>query len=266
MNKKAINRKNILSSLIKSLNPLKYTIALWEQGAASFGRTDRWSDIDLMLVVDDKKVGDAFKVIEKALGDVSKIDRKFRIPEPAWHGLSQCFYTLKDASPFLFIDICVIKKSIKDKFLQFRIHGKPLVYFDKSGIVKDDPVDKGAMLKKMRGRIETMKVTFPMLQMETLKELNRGNDVEAFSFYLGNTFRPLVEILGIKHRPYHYNFHTRYVYYEFPKDVIERLEKLVFVPDARALRKARDDAEIWFWETMRSIDIKEVKALLDGKP
>lgn len=237
---------------------------MWEQGAASFDRVDQWSDIDLMLVVYDNKIEDAFKVTEKALLKISSFKYKYRIPEPAWHGHSQCFYFLKNTNPFMFLDLCIMKKTAKDKFLQYSIHGLPQVVFDKAGIVKDDRVDKITHLKKIEERIKFLKVTFPLFQVEVLKELNRNNDIEAFSFYLGTTFRPLVEVLRIKYTPYHYNFHTRYVYYELPDAIVKRLQKLLFIPNGKALRIKQKEAEKWFLEIIDSIDIKAIKAALDN--
>lgn len=248
-----ITRKDIIVALISALEPLTYVHALWEGGAASFNRVDEWSDIDLYVACDDDHVEETFKSMERALSDLTPIDLTFRLPEPTWHGHSQVFWRLKDANPFLFLDIVVMKKPSKEKFLQYKIHGKPLIHFDKSGVVKDDPIDTQFFLKKLETRLETLKTNFELFQVLTLKELNRGNDVEALSYYIAYTYKPLVEVLRIKYCPHHHNFFTSYVYYELPAEVVKRLHRFYFIADAKELRKRRDEAETWFWDVVKSI-------------
>ncbi len=262
MKEVGITRKNIIDTLITTLKPLDYINALWEAGAASFNRIDEWSDLDLIVDVEDERVGDTFESIEKAVLTLSEIDLKFRLPEPTWHGHSQVFYRLKKATPFLFLDIVVIKKSSKDKFLQFQIHGEPIVHFDKIGVVKNDPIDSKSFLNRIEKRLETLKTTFDLFQVLTLKELNRGNDITALSFYMGYTYRPLVEVLRIKYYPLHFNFYTSYVHYDLPPEVVKRLHSLCFVANPEDLRKYQAEADTWFWEVVKSINLDEVRLKL----
>lgn len=256
---KSIGREDIVASLVRTLEPLEYVHAFWEAGAASFDRVDQWSDIDLYAVVEDDCVDRAFKCVEQALSSLSEIELKFRLPEPTWHGHSQSFYRLKKAGPYLYIDLVVMKKSSKDKFLQFQIHGVPVVYFDKIGVVKDDAVDLELFLDGIEKRLETLKILFGMFQVDTLKELNRGNDIEAHTFYMNNTLRPLVEALRIKYSPFHYNFRTHYIYYDLPPEVVKRLHSLTYIADSKELRKRRAEAEEWFWEVVRGVDRKALR-------
>lgn len=259
---KQATRKVVLAVLTKALKPQDFSLALWEQGAASFGRVDKWSDIDLCLVVKDKKVENAFRVVEKALTKSFGIALRFRLPEPAWHGQSQCFYRLSGASPFLFVDLAVMKASSKDKFLQYDIHGEPATLFDKAGIVKNDMINQKEFAKKLEARLETLKLTFEIFQVEVLKELNRGNYMEALPFYHGMTLRPLVEVLRIKHCPYRFNFHTRYVYYDLPPKVVKRLHKFVFIGSPEELKARQGEAVKWFREEIGSIKTNDLKRSL----
>lgn len=259
MRRNHITRKDIITTLITALKPLNYMYALWEAGAAAFDRVDEWSDIDLYIVVEDEHIEETFLSMKRALLLISEFDLTFRLPEPTWHGHSQVFWRLKNASHFLFLDIVVMKRSSKDKFLQFAVHGRPLIHFDKIDVVKDEQIDPGFFLKKIEARLETLKTTFPLFQVLTLKELNRGNDVEALSYYVSYTYRPLLEILRIKYCPYHYNFFTTYIYYELPPGVVNRLKELYFIANTEALRKCQTEAETWFWEIVKSINLNDVK-------
>jgi len=264
MDKIKIVRNDIVGVLVDTLQPIDYVCAAWQAGAAAFDRVDEWSDIDFYVVVEDDRVEDTFKVIEKSIETLSEIELKYRLPEPTWHGHSQGLIRLKDTSPFLFLDIAIMKRSSKDKFLQYKIHNKPLVHFDKIGVAKDDPLDPDTFLKRIQSQIEMTKTKFKLFQVLTLKELNRGNTLTALSFYMAYTFRPLVEILRTKFCPQRYNFYTSYLHYDLPDDVAKRLEKLYFVADPGVLGKCREEVEEWFWKEVETIDFDDVKKKLES--
>ncbi len=257
-----ISREKIITALVTTLRPLDFVYAMWEMGAASFDRVDEWSDIDLIIVVEDEQVEDTFIAMEKIFEKNPGFKLQYRLPESTWHGHSQVFWLLKDASPFLMLDMVVMKRSAENKFLQFRIHGEPVVHFDKCGIVKDDPVDVDALLTQLKGRVESLKVNFALFQTLTTKELNRGNYIEAMGFFLAYTVRPLISILRLKHYPYHHNFYFRYIHYELPKDIVERLQKFYFVSVPEDLWKLRDEAESWFKEEVETINWDSVQKQL----
>ena len=107
----------------------------------------------------------------------------------------------------------------------------------------------------MKERLSALRVTFDLFQILTLKELERRNDIEALAFYQGYTLRPLVEALRIRFAPTRYNFHTRYVQYDLPADVVQKLEALFFVKDVFDLRAKREQAERWFYQALDEIHI-----------
>ena len=257
-----ITRHDILQALRSAMEPLDYVHAMWEGGAAAFDRVDEWSDIDLQFDVDDERVEDTFLAVDAALAALSPIDLRYRLPDPTWHGHSQVFYRMVDASPFLLLDLSVSKRSSTDKFLQREVHGNPVVHFDKSGVIVMKPLDVDGVVARRRGRVETMRITFEMFQPFVDKELNRGNSVEAVAFYHGSTLRPLVEALRIRYCPARSGFHTRYVQYDLPADAVTRLERLFYVTSPDDLRRGREDADRWFRETIEAIDFDEVGRLL----
>jgi len=93
-----------------------------------------------------------------------------------------------------------------------------------------------------------------------LKELGRGNWVEALVFYNNATLKLLVELLRIRYRPAQSTFHTRYIYYDFPEEVVRRLERLYFVANPEELAAKRSEAEAWFFELLGGIDLDEALA------
>ncbi len=257
-----LDRTAITQAFIAGLKPLDHVLAFWEAGSIAFGRSDKWSDLDLCIAASDDQIEPVMQKIGEIVDGLGGYDLVHRLPEPTWHGHSQVFYRLKNASPFLFIDAVAIKESSHDKFLQFAIHGKPVVHFDKKGIVKDDPIDIDAFIERLKARVDFLKTTFELYKVLTLKELNRHKDIIAFPYYFAMTLRPLIEVLRITHAPHHYNFFTAYIDHDLPAEIYQRLQKFFFVPDGLALLRAHTDACAWFQETIEHIDFGEVRKKL----
>ena len=252
---KNLSFETILAQLTAGLEPLKYVQAMWEGGAASSGRRDAWSDIDLQIVVDDDCVEPAFQALESSLESLSPIDLKYELPQPTWHGHAQAFYRLKDASPFLLLDLCIMKASSVDKFLEPEIHGPAQVLFDKTGVTANiPPLDMDALSDRLKQRRQALRVTFDLFQVFITKELNRGNPIEAMAYYQAYTLRPLVEVLNMRYRPARSNFYTRYVYSELPDEVARRLEPLIFIRDQADLAEKHSQAGQWFHQEMDRFD------------
>jgi hypothetical protein len=261
-NRKTVTRELVIQTLVNALEPLNYVHAFYEGGAAAFNRIDEWSDLDLYLVVDDEKANETFVEVEKTLKSLSPIKQKIDLPQTAWQGVSQAFYRLKDADDFLIIDLCVLKLTSPEKFLEPKTHGDVVFYFNKSGKVKPPQLDQEALVRKVHERLERLQARCDMFNNFVQKEINRGHLLEAIDLYHGLTLATLVEALRIKHNPIHYNFRMEYVHYELPSEVIEKLERLFFVKNAKDLKEKYSEASAWFCKTLKEIDQKEIERLI----
>ena len=260
--KAKLTRKKIIEALVEALKPLDYVHAFYEGGAVAFDRVDEWSDLDLYLVVDDEKVNETFVVVEKTLKSLSPIKQKIDLPQTAWPGVSQAFYRLKDANDYLIIDLCVLKLSSLEKFLEPEIHGNVVFYFNKSGKVKPLPLDRDALVRRLNERMGQLQARFGMFNNFVQKEINRGHHLESIDLYHGLTLATLVEALRIKHNPIHYNFKMEYLHYELPSETIKKLEHLYFVKDEKDLQEKYREAIKWFNKTMQEINQKEIERLI----
>ncbi len=247
----ALTREAILAGLREALEPLEHVYALWEGGAAAFNRVDEWSDIDVMVDVEDERAAEAMTLCERTLAALSPITLKYEVPQPAWHGHLQTFFQLQDAGPYLVVDLAVIRHSNPKKFLEPEVHGQARVHFDKTGVVAGAPaLNEAALKEQLAARRAALRVTFPLFQPLILKEVRRGNAIEAAAFYQGFTLRPLVEALRLRHCPARYNFHTRYAHYDLPAEVVSRLARLFYPTDLADLERKQAEAEGWFGELM----------------
>jgi hypothetical protein len=246
--RKELTREDIINALVEALKPLDFVQAFYEGGAAAFKRIDEWSDIDIYLIVDDDKVGEALQTTEKALKMLSPITVKFDMVKGAWSDISQAFYRLEKAPEFLLVDLAVIKSTSEEKFLQPEIHGEVLFYFNKSSTIKAASLDKKAFTRKLCKRIDQLRARFDVFNIFVRKELNRGNVLEALELYHSITLATLIEILRIMHNPYHHDFKTRYIHYELPSETVENLKQLFFVESDGFLYEKYDRASLWIRE------------------
>ncbi|MBD2043633.1 nucleotidyltransferase domain-containing protein [Microcoleus sp. FACHB-672] len=247
-------RAVILETIIAALLPIDWVLALWQGGSAAHGYTDEWSDIDIAVIVEDYRVQDTFDILEQSLKTISEIQFKWRVPEPAWHGHSQCFYQLEGVNPFLQIDFAVLKRSSRNDFLEVERHGNVVVGFDKANLVTPPALDKIKHLQEMQARLAILKNNFDFLQIFVKKELNRGNLVAAISNYHSHTLNPLIEVLGMLYRPNRYDFETKYFNRDFPVEVIDQVENLYCLSSLDDLAKKQQEAELLFAETVKKVE------------
>jgi len=258
VSEKMLTRDAIIQSLVEALKPLDYVHAFYEGGAAAFNRIDEWSDIDLYLVIEDEKVGDAFAVVENALKALSPIKQKYEIPQLPWPGVSQAFYRLEHASEYLIIDLAVLKLSSPEKFLTPEIHGSVVFYIRKPSKVAALPLDRNALEKKLWERLARLRARFEMFSNFVQKEINRRNYLEAIDLYYALMLAILVEALRIRYKPIHHDFKMKYVRHELPALIVQRLKLLYFVRNEDDLRVKYQEAAKWFQEIVGEIDKKKI--------
>jgi hypothetical protein len=258
---KTVGRNQILRALTAALEPLDYVNAMWEAGAISWGRLDRYSDIDLQLDVKDNKVKDAMKTVENALKTLSPIQKRYEVIGPS-HGHWQCFYKLEKSTDFLLVDLCIMKHSAKDKFLERERHGEPVFYFNKRNTIRTKGLDKKAYAKTLSTRLERIKARLDLFNCFVEKELQRGNHLEAIDIYRAVVLGSLIEVLRMKYHPLHHDFGTRYLHYELPPSVVKTLKSFMFIKDERDLRKKHKAALQWFNKIVSGLDPKRLVSRL----
>jgi len=257
-----VERSVVWRSLTYALEPVAYVHALWEAGAAAFGRVDPWSDIDAYVVVDDDRVPDVFRVIEAALEGVSPIEQKYEVTHPPESGLFQAFYRLRDASPFLIVDLAVFTRSARGKYLEPELHGKAVFAFNKAQAVEIPHVDTVRFVAALMERKAHLRARFDMFHIFVEKEVHRGNWVEAMDAYRAIVLDSLLEVLRMKHNPVHYSFRSRYVHYELPLEVVSRFQRLCYVRDQHDFQEKYREGVKWFRQALGEVEEAEVRARL----
>ena len=243
-----INRTQLIATLRQALERNPAVCAAWEGGSAAFTYMDDLSDVDAVVVVEDDAVDAVFDAVEAALAALSPIDLRHDITGTV--GYQQRFYRLRDASPFLVVDLVLLRRGDPLLFREVELHGKGTTWLDRYNLLNTKHLDAQADLAQAKARLPALRAAFDMFQHIPTKERLRGRAVEALSFYHAMTLRPLVEALRIRHCPQLRNFGLRYLDRDLPADVVARIQPLMFVSDLADLERKHALAQAWFWETV----------------
>ncbi len=234
-----------LRRFLAGLDPV---VAAWEGGSAATGFKDRHSDLDLAVVCREETVEQVITAVDGFLGERFGIGRRFRIPEPAWHGFSQVFYRLLDTPEFYYVDAAFIRESLPDKFTASDRHGDAVVWFQKERVLDTSPTPDEQVLARSRKFYRMVLDQDFLMITEIEKALARKRFPEAFPFYFQFLARNLAVLLNLKHRPRKADFGLRYAFRDYPSEdaaLVEDLMKASSLEDLeskyrRALKRYRE--------------------------
>jgi hypothetical protein len=211
------DRKYVSDDLLRLFQTIPAIRAVWEGGSAATGFLDEFSDLDLSIVCHDDAVESIFQTLENHLQKIYGIQRKLRIPEPAWHGFSQCFYQIEHVPALFYLDIAIIKLSLPDKFTEPDRHGNAVIWYDLDQCYQPRPSTPEAIEKRCKTAFRNATATDFLMKFEVKKALARHLFSEAFPAYYNYLMRNLVPLLNLKHRPAKVDFGVRYSYRDYPE-------------------------------------------------
>lgn len=245
-----LDRAALREAIGHALAPLDWVLAACEAGSAAFGRADAHSDLDLLVHVEDGRIDALIDFMDALVGARWGVNLRYRVPEPAWHGMGQVFYQLRDAPPSLLLDLCVSSPSRPNRLTERERHGEPGVIFDRTGQVAATALDPVAWDERVRGRVEALRVLFPMFQTLTERAVARGQPLDALGAWHAHTLRPLVELLRIRYAPARHDFGMRYLQVDLPTEVHDRLAALAYVAGPDEIGARLPEAAAWFQELL----------------
>ena len=261
----ALDRNSLVAAVVDAVRDRPDVLAAWEGGSAAWGNADRWSDADVQLLAadDDPATSTAiFDAVERALAAGDGITHRFDVPEPAWHGHAQRFHRVAAAGPFVMLDLVVVRPGVPERFLAPEQHGHARVLFDRGAPgaphTAPPPFDANAHRTRMRRAYDDAVARFDLFQPLVVKDIARGRLVDAIAFYHGLTLRPLVTLLGLRHRPLRFDFGNRYLHADLPPAEAAQLADLFAVRDLADLADKHPAACRWFHALAREVDIDAV--------
>lgn len=227
--------KDTLKAILEARDDV---VAAWEGGSAATGFLDDHSDLDLLVVL---KQGAETEPVFKAMAELFEsgwgILNSFRMPEPAWHGLSQCFYRLDKLPPLFYCDIAVTGEENPNKLTEPERHGHAVIWFDKGGIYTSDPMP-AEELNKLRDRMFAVATgTWWLMLLELKKALARDNWLSALGNYNALLQRHVVSLMNLKYRPWKADFGSRYAERDYPPQAADELIWLTQVASLQDIRE-----------------------------
>ena len=249
MKSRRVGRQDVTGALSTALERLRFVRAFWEGGSAAFDRVDKWSDLDLYILVDEEKTAKTFDVVERTLSALSPITLTYAV-ESGYEGVSQKFYRLRDAGEFAVVDLAIVTPKSPEMFLTPEIHGNNVFYFNKRKAARAKPFDGPSFDKRREERLNRLALRFEMFNNYVAKELEREHPLEALEDYRGITLATLVEALRMRYSPLHYDFRAHYVDRELPAEVRRRLIRLSYVKDPEDLKARYREATKWCMEAL----------------
>ena len=250
MKSKRLAREDVTDAMTTSLRRFHFVRAFWEGGSAAYNRVDRWSDLDLYLLVDERKVSSTFKIVESTLRALSPISLTYEV-ESGFEGVAQKFYKLKNMDEFSVIDLAVLTARSPENFLTPEIHGDCVFYFNKRNAARAKPLNRTSLARRRRRRLDRLAMRFELFNNYVVKELERGHSLEALEDYRAVTLATLVEALRMRQSPLHFDFRMHYVDRELTPEAVGRLVRLSYVSNPNELREKYAEATAWCKKALR---------------
>ena len=91
-----LKRTELAGIIVEAAKEMDAVLALWENGSASFNRTDEFSDVDLAAMVKTGHVEPVAAAIRSALSRVAPIAQEYR--QLTYHGNAQFIWQLEGMS------------------------------------------------------------------------------------------------------------------------------------------------------------------------
>jgi hypothetical protein len=176
------------------------------------------------------------------------------VPEPSWHGHSQCYYILNNTPPLFFFDLLIEKESSGNRFLESDRHGNAVVWFDKKNLIDSTPTPEKIVAEKCSNTLTRLKDSYEIMFLDIRKLVTRGHFIDAVFVYFQLMTR-FSYLLNMKYRPAKYDFGLRYTYREYPEEETEALEKLMTISNLEDVQKNLEILE----RRIRDL-LKELKA------
>jgi hypothetical protein len=225
-------RARLFDAVLPALEADATVRACWEGGSVATGRADLFSDIDLYVVADTARHQAVLDTVERAVESATPIRHVWPVDPPPFPGVSQRIYLLDDAPRFFMMDCAVLTADGARQFLERERHGEPRILLDRDGTLGALPLDRERHDTRMRQRLGQIRASWPIYRTVVEKELARGRSLDAIGFYFNGLLRPLIELLGMRHRPERFDYGWRYLHYDLPADVQRQLESFAYVADA----------------------------------
>jgi len=204
------------------------------------------------------------KIIALMESVMPPIAHRYIEPAGLHSDLTHRIYFHDDAPAHFFADVGVLPEDARaslSEHMTIERHGTPVVYFDDQSLIKPQPIDKAKWRARLQTRVQELEASLPIYIVQVLKPLDRHQYTEAFAFYYHGLLRRLVELMGIRFRPYRYDFELRYLERDFPAKEQAAIHAYMKYIDPDDLRKKVAQIEGDFKENLAIIEKQGIQLL-----
>lgn len=244
----SVTRAQLTGHLTSALGPLSFVYAAWLEGADAAGRADEYSDLDLWLDVDARRVPDTFKVVQQVLETFGPLDVEHRAehPDPMLH---QRFFRSTGLPRFWFLDV-VVQEHGRD--MTFGLHDPVLVLFDRAQVIRLAEADALTItqLQALQAR------HWRWLLVE--KEVRRGHRLEALSYFHSLVLGDLVTLLRLRFCPGKAEYGLKHIEADLPPLAVRKLETFYATTELVGLPGSLEEAEGWYAALTDELNSKSV--------
>lgn len=222
-----MEKQQLIQYLHELLKTNEQIQAAWLGGSDATGKADALSDIDLVMICEDKDF--PFILLESSLS----IEQTYIVHDGPY---IQRFYILKDTPSSFYLDVVVfteMEPTFYQEYFNKGRHGTPLILFDRKDILKEAAsvtVEECPVIDP-ENELARFEIIFRTFQKEAL----RGRFLDAFNFYL-REITLLTRILRVKYSPQKHDFGGfRYLHNDLPSDEAAFIENMLKVSDLQEM-------------------------------
>ncbi len=248
-----VSRLEIINQIKNGVqdNPLVY--ACWLEGADSNDTVDEYSDIDVVLDVEDGGEEAVFQEVETALSKLGRLDYSYEKAMAHDSKLRHRIYHLEGTPETLFLDVVIQSHSRGFEFIRQNQAEHPKVIFDKAEGIKFRDVDEAQLAQTLRERLYHLSNRFAQRPLVT-KYVKRGKFLEAMGYYHKYLLEPLIEVLRIRYTPLNFEYGIVHISDHLPRELVLELENLSKITSVEEVAEKALRASEIFGETMQHLE------------
>ncbi|GIP31809.1 hypothetical protein [Paenibacillus sp. J2TS4] len=249
-----LTRDHILSHLEEGLQKHPSIWAMWLEGSDGTGSSDEYSDIDIVVAVEDGFESETISLCEQLLSELSSLDLSYEEPRHNPSNRYKVFH-LENTPESLLLDVSVQGPSMNFPFVRENDSENPKIIFDKKGVVRYTDLNQSELKHKLQNRLYHLENTIQQ-KVRVEKYVKRGKFIEAMGYYQKFIMTPLIELLRIKYKPINSDYYIVCISKHLPEDVIQQLETFYKVNAVADISTHVKQAYQWFYEVLEEVKIE----------
>lgn len=245
----AIDRQAIITCLHKQMESIPAVGAAWLEGSDANGWVDEYSDLDFCVSVASGMLKEVTERARAALESIGALDLVQTLVSET--DMLHTVFHLEGTNEYLLVDF-VAYFGRGSNFTAGDEVEKPLILFDRLGVVRFMTPDEEKIRRQQVNRLEQLKeMVAQSARIE--KYVRRGNFLEAFGYYHKWLLTPLIEAVRMVYTPQHSDYFIVHISRHLPPHVLARLEDLFKVSSTEEIGEKYRQALDFFEEVVEQL-------------